>query len=175
MAILSPLAFTMLTKNLLVCLGVIHLQNCAGTVAFPPAGPVPAGRPRVVWIIFDETDYRIAFEQRPGGVQLPAFDRLQAESLFATDAYSPADATLLSMPSLIIGRRVVSADAKNTSDLKLTFADTGADRRLEQAAFGFFRRPRLGCQHCRCGLVPSVRPHVAPRAQLLCLVGAAIV
>ena len=125
MAILSPLAFTMLTKNLLVCLGVIHLQNCAGSVAFPPPGPVPAGRPRVVWMIFDETDYRMAFEQRPGGVQLPAFDRLQAESLFATDAYAPADATILSMPSLIIGRRLSSVDFNNTSDLKLTFADTG--------------------------------------------------
>ena len=125
MAILSPLAFTMLTKNLLVCLGVIHLQNCAGSVAFPPPGPVPSARPRVVWMIFDETDYRIAFEQRPGGVQLPAFDRLQAESLFATDAYAPADATILSMPSLIVGRRLSSVDFNNTSDLKLTFADTG--------------------------------------------------
>jgi hypothetical protein len=124
--IASPLAFTMLGKNLLVCLGVMHLQNSAGGVAFPPPVPVHEGQPRVVWIIFDETDYRLAFEQRPGGVLLPAFDRLQTESLFATDAYAPADGTIISMPSLIIGRRLSSVESKDASDLKLRFADTGA-------------------------------------------------
>jgi hypothetical protein len=125
-AIAFPLAFSMLAKNVLVCLGIMHLHNCASAVVLPPPGPVPAGRPRVVWIIFDETDYRIAFEQRPPGVSLPAFDRLRTESLFATDAYAPADGTIYSMPSLIIGRRLSFVDAQGTCDLQLMFADTGA-------------------------------------------------
>ena len=143
-AIAFPLAFSMLAKNVLICLGLMHQNNCAGEIALPPPGPVPAGRPRVLWIIFDETDYRIAFEQRPPGVSLPAFDHLRTESLFATDAYAPADATLYSMPSLIIGRRLSLVDAKGTSDLNLMFADTGATARWSTLPSVFSEARGLG-------------------------------
>jgi hypothetical protein len=134
----------MLAKNVLVCLGIMHLHNSAGDVVLPPPGPVPAGRPRVVWIIFDETDYRIAFEQRPPGVSLPAFDQLRAESLFATDAYAPADGTICSMPSLILGRRLSLVDAKGSSDLNIMFADTGATARWSTLPSVFSEARDLG-------------------------------
>ena len=60
-------------------------------------------RRRVVWIVFDEMDYTMAFEKRPSNLQLPEFDRLRSESWFATNALPPADATLVSMPALITG------------------------------------------------------------------------
>lgn len=123
--ILSPLAFFLLLKMLLVCLGVVHLKQGSNPTASPPLYPVRAGQPRIVWIIFDETDYRLAFEQRPAGLQLPEFDRLQNESLSASKAYSPGDYTLLSMPQLITGRRFSSVSAADTLDLLVTLDDTG--------------------------------------------------
>lgn len=124
--ILSPLAIAWLAKIALICLGVVPLEQCGGDLSFPPPGPVREGQPRVVWIIFDETDYRLVFEQRPAGLQLPEFDRLRAQSMFATQAYPPAGYTLASMPSLIFGQRVASVSCANTCDPVITFADTGA-------------------------------------------------
>jgi hypothetical protein len=123
--ILSPLAFMTLAKIVLVCLGVIHLQQADFTTTFPPLSPVQTGRPRVIWIIFDEMDYRLAFEQRPVGVSMPAFDRLRAESLSATTAYPPADATVISMPGLISGQRIAQVGLTNSSDLAIVLADSG--------------------------------------------------
>ena len=54
-----------------------------------PPGPVHEGQPRVVWIIFDEADYRMIFEQRPASLEMPEFDRLREESLSANNAISP--------------------------------------------------------------------------------------
>jgi hypothetical protein len=68
---------------------------------------VPAARPRVVWIVFDELDYRLLFPDRPSSVRMPEFDRLRAQALNATDARSPARDTSISMPSLLTGRQFV--------------------------------------------------------------------
>ena len=42
--------------------------------------------PRVLWLLFDEFDQRLAFDFRQPGVQLPELDRLRAESFVATHA-----------------------------------------------------------------------------------------
>lgn len=75
----------------------------------------------VVWMIFDELDYRLAFEQRPPQVELPEFDRLRAQAVFATQALPPSNATLKSIPSLITGRVVDDADVKGPDDLWLSY------------------------------------------------------
>lgn len=74
-----------------------------------PLAPRLAGAPppvRVVWIIFDEWDYRLTFLERPAGLAMPQIDRLRGESLFATAAKSPFMETDQSLPSLITGRRL---------------------------------------------------------------------
>ena len=124
-AILSPLAIFLLIKLTLVGLGLSHLRECPDG-RLQPSLPVRAGQPRVVWIIFDETDYRLAFEQRPAGLQLPEFDRLRQASLFATKAYSPGNYTLFSMPALISGRQPADVVCSDAGELSLTLADTGA-------------------------------------------------
>ena len=124
-AILSPLAMFLFIKIALLALGFTRLINCPAAPVPPPMFPAQAGRPRVLWIIFDETDYRLVFEQRPANVTLPEFDRLQAQSLFSTGACSPDNATILSMPALIIGRQIASVNTANTCDLPITFADNG--------------------------------------------------
>jgi hypothetical protein len=70
--------------------------------------PVASPRPRVVWIIFDELDYRLLFPDRPSSVLMPEFDKLREQSLNATDAMSPARDTSVSVPSLLTGRQFVA-------------------------------------------------------------------
>jgi hypothetical protein len=124
LAILSPLAVYILIKIALLFFGVIHLSVSPATMTLPPPGPVQAGHPRVVWVIFDEADYRIIFDQRPPGLKLPEFDRLRAESLNADNANSPTDGTLFSMPSLFFGRRLSTMMFTNHSDFAIQFVIT---------------------------------------------------
>ncbi len=81
-----------------------------------PARPGAAGATaaraapgRVVWIVFDELDYRLAFEDRPADLALPALDRLRAESFFASAAQEPSDHTGTSIPAFLLGRPVAWA------------------------------------------------------------------
>jgi hypothetical protein len=123
--IMSPLAFIMLGQIALASFGPHHPLHHVREPMLAPLSPVREGQPRVVWMIFDETDYRLVFDQRPAGVQMPEFDRLRRESLFATNAYPPGPNTTESLPGLITGRRVSAASPRNDSDLWLTLADSG--------------------------------------------------
>ena len=123
-AVFSPLSVYVLARIVLLLLGVIHLNAHEDAVTLAPLSPVRAGQPRVVWIIFDEADYRMIYGQRPNGLALPAFDRLLVDSLSAENAMSPSDATIYSMPSLILGHRVSAAMIMGSSNLLLQFANT---------------------------------------------------
>ena len=79
--------------------------------------------PRVLWLVFDEFDFRVAFAERDKTVKLPNIDRLVSESLSATNAHPPAGETLLSMPSLITGRVVTAATPEGPDQLMLKFGD----------------------------------------------------
>jgi hypothetical protein len=83
---------------------------------------------RVVWLVFDTLDLRLAFEARPPGLELPELDRLRRESLYADDARPPAGATEVAMPALVTGRPVVAVAPVSPNDLELTFADGKAAR-----------------------------------------------
>jgi hypothetical protein len=63
-------------------------------------------RNKILWLIFDELDYRLVFGDRPHGLKLPELDRLREQSIFASQAYPPSDYTLQSIPSLLTGHRV---------------------------------------------------------------------
>jgi hypothetical protein len=76
---------------------------------------------RVLWIIFDEMDYRAAFAVRLSSVELPELDRLCGESIVATNAYSPAKWTMLSIPALVTGRLVSEARPSSYNELMITF------------------------------------------------------
>ena len=79
--------------------------------------------PRVVWLVFDELDQRMAFAERPAGLELKEFDRLRSESIFAGNAYAPETVTLLSMPALIIGKSISNALPENPNELTLTLRE----------------------------------------------------
>ena len=82
----------------------------------------PAGR-RVLWLVFDELDFRLGFVDRPASVRLPEFDRLRQESVFANNAYPPAGDTVLSLPALLSGRLVANAHRVSHDELTLTFSE----------------------------------------------------
>ncbi len=124
--LLSPLAVFALARIGLMSLGLVPSERAAADPVLLPPVAVREGQPRVLWIIFDEMDQRLSFDQRPPGVNLAAFDRLRAESVQATNAYSPGESTLISMPALISGRRFSTVAVRNNSDLTFTLADTGA-------------------------------------------------
>lgn len=138
-----PLALFIAAKIILLCLNVIPVKECISSPPPTPLLPVRQGQPRVVWIIFDETDYRLTFDQRPAGLELPEFDRFRKESLCADKAYPPGDNTLLSMPALISGRRL-SAVAQDGCDLSLTRSDTGASAEWSALPSVFSQARELG-------------------------------
>jgi hypothetical protein len=81
-----------------------------------------------VWLVFEELDQSLTFETRPTGLELPEFDRLRRESLYADAARPPAGTTEVSMPALITGRPVVAVAPVSPNDLALTFADGNTAR-----------------------------------------------
>ncbi|MEQ1884446.1 MAG: sulfatase-like hydrolase/transferase [Bryobacteraceae bacterium] len=75
---------------------------------------------RVIWLLFDEFDQRLAFDHRPSEVELPELDRLRAESMVAEQVEQTADFTLLAVPSLISGRIFGRSEPSDHSTLLLT-------------------------------------------------------
>jgi Sulfatase len=117
--VLSPLiAFTFLQAALST------VRYDPRPFAYKPLQPLLANarqQPRVVWIIFDEWDFRLTFLDRQPGLSLPAVDRLRSQALFANNAQPPGPATQISMPGLITGRLVADVRAKGPDELMLTY------------------------------------------------------
>jgi hypothetical protein len=149
--ILSPLALSVVVKIMLLLFGVMHLKQADYEPVLPPPTAVREGQPRVIWIVFDCTDYRVAFENRPAGVRLPEFDRLRGESLFCTNACSPHSSTFSSMPALISGRRFSAVAIANASDLNVRVADTGADTTWQKLPSVFAEARALGANTALVG------------------------
>ncbi len=123
-----PVTLLIMAESLLLCLDVVQTKACASSPAPPPLLHVRDDQPRVIWMIFDETDYRLAFEKRPEKVLLPEFDRLRQTALSADHAYPPGDSTLYSMPALISGRRIATAKPDGCDlALKLAGSDTAVE------------------------------------------------
>src|SRR5262249_49748159 len=90
--------------------GVVGItkQDPGVFAAQPLAPPLPEAKlaRRVLWIIFDELDQRLAFDERPASIALPELDRFRRQSVAASRAYSPSTKTFTSLPALITGRLV---------------------------------------------------------------------
>ena len=95
--------------------------------AYQPKPPLPllktrarsASRPapRLIWLLFDELDQRLAFNQRQPSVVLPELDRLRAESFAATHAFQTGGYTMVAIPSLLSGRIYTNADMADADSL----------------------------------------------------------
>jgi arylsulfatase A-like enzyme len=94
----------------------------AGEVRSPAATfqTNPGDHPRLVWLIFDEMDERIAFTERPASLQLKELDRLRAEATIATNAFPPAGHTSQSIPALLTGKLISAVKPVSPGELLLT-------------------------------------------------------
>ena len=81
------------------------------------------GSNRVLWLIFDEMDQRLAFEDRPAGVFLPELDSFRNKALYSSNAYPPAGETDLSLPSLITGKTVSEVETIRPNELLIKTSD----------------------------------------------------
>lgn len=108
------------------------LRHTEPSASFYPHAVSPAAslhnscKTGVVWIIFDETDYRLCFKERPAWLSLPEFDRFAQSALSSTEAYSPSDNTKTSLPSLLTGIPLRTALPATAKKLDLVRADNGA-------------------------------------------------
>lgn len=84
-------------------------------------GAGPGGR--IVWLVMDEMDQRLTFEETPEGFATPELDRLRDTSLHADHAFAPAAATLRSMPAMTTGQLVMEAKARGADELRLRSVD----------------------------------------------------
>ena len=131
--ILSPMTFYAVARTLIVATQLLCQASPESGVE-PPLPPLHTNSPpiRVVWIIFDELDQRLAFSERPAGLALPELDRICRGSLCATNAYPPAGSTGASMPSLFAGQLFQTAEAASADDLSLLASPTNQPVRFSQ-------------------------------------------
>ncbi len=127
----------------------------------PPAAMQthPAGK-RVVWVLFDELDQRLAFDLRQPKVDLPELDRLRAESFTASAAEQTAGWTTLAVPSLLSGTIFERAELRDATTLEVLpeGSKTEANWRDEPNVFKRARAARLnaaliGWHHPYCRIL----------------------
>ena len=115
-----------------------------------------AGRPRVVWLVFDELDERLAFRERPTDVKLPAFDWFRDHVFRAMHAVSPARWTLVSLPALICGTVYSEGEPVGPNELRLTVKSTGQRVRWSEQDNVFSDAKAIGLN---TGIVGFVHPY----------------
>jgi len=99
---------------------------------------------RVVWLLFDEMDQRIAFEDRPPGLKLPEFDRLRSAAVYASAVREAGENTIPAVPSLLTGKTVVRARELGLARLGLTFEGSSKEVDLRTTLHIFRRAGNLG-------------------------------
>ena len=78
-----------------------------------PANANEEGR-QFVWVIFDQADQRLIFDDRDPTVELPNLDRLRSRAIYTADMKSPRTDTFLAIPAITLGFK--GAVVKKTPD-----------------------------------------------------------
>ncbi len=86
-----------------------------------PHNKTRANGHRVVWIIFDEWDYRQAFEDRHPELKTPTLDDLLESSFHATNAQQPGPTTTFSIPTYFTGRTVKNSKVNFKDDMSIQY------------------------------------------------------
>jgi len=101
-------------------------------------------RSRVVWILFDEMDERLTFEDRPAGLQMPEFDRFRSSSAYLSHMLEAGGDTIPAVPSMITGRQVIATRELGPDRLLLSFEAGQPDIDLAEAPNLFQEAEKLG-------------------------------
>ena len=73
--------------------------------------------PRVVWIIFDELDRNLLYENRPEKFYTSDLDAFWLTSISIQKAQTPSNLTLISIPSLLTATTLVESNPQSSSEL----------------------------------------------------------
>jgi hypothetical protein len=111
---------------------------------------------RVVWVIFDEMDNRVAFKERPASVSLPEFDRFRAEGFVAAEAYPPGNQTGQSVPALLNGSRVENQTPHSETRLSLWDEKSGQEVIWNRSMTIFAETAQ---EHIKTGLAGAYFPY----------------
>jgi hypothetical protein len=84
-----------------------------------PSLAAPQRGPRIIWLMFDEWDYRLVFGARPKGVFLPELDRIVGQAVSATAAVGGGYGTANAVPSMLIGQRTIKSQTAGPRELLL--------------------------------------------------------
>lgn len=114
---------------------------------------------RVIWIIFDEMDERIAFDATPQRIRLTEFNRLKDQAIFGTHVRSPNPDTTPSMNSLLLGTQITDYK-EETRDLLFKTAACSQWQSFDSHVNVFSRAREAGFNtglsgwhHPYCGLI----------------------
>jgi len=99
---------------------------------------------RVVWIIFDEMDQRMSFDERPETVKMPTFDRFRSTAFFASNARPPHSFTVNSIASLLTGRPVERIKQLPHDGIGIYFKGEEQQQSLSRLSTVFSDSLRLG-------------------------------
>jgi hypothetical protein len=100
----------------------VNAEPASAFLARPSLPMLPPGQApqrRVIWMLFDELDQRLAFDARQPSVDLPELDRLRAESFVASHATQTAPWTIIALPSLLSGRVFSRAELVDSDTLRV--------------------------------------------------------
>jgi hypothetical protein len=140
---LVPRTFTFVGLILLPCFFLTVLESVESLLVrtvHSQSGVESAGQnweqtsARTALIIFDMLDYELLFDpaSKPPDVQIPEFNKLRYESVFAEKATTNSKWTLTAIPTLTTGRIVADAEPVSSDDLLLTFAGSREQKTWKQ-------------------------------------------
>jgi hypothetical protein len=129
-------------------------------------GPALAGRPRIIWILFDELSYNQVYERRLPGLKLPAFDALAAQATVFTHTIPAGAMTEIVLPSLLTGEPFTAIHPSSSGrQLSLRNA-TGAWQQFDQHDTIFqdalnlkYSTAVAGWYNPYCRILPDVLDH----------------
>lgn len=110
----------------------------------PPFFKRDKSSPRILWLLFDEMDQRLTFDERPKFVKLPEFDRFKEQAFSAANLYQAGKDTGRAIPSLFTGKLVKKVAKANSSEFLLTFEDTSQPVKMSQEPDIFTEAKKLG-------------------------------
>jgi len=85
---------------------------------------------RVLVLVFDELDYRLAFPERPQFVRLPELDRFSKQAIEFTNALPLSSNTMEAIPALLVGKRVSKVTIADRETIVLNFEGSEDGRSL---------------------------------------------
>jgi hypothetical protein len=116
--VLSPFALMNLAQTVW---SAIELASAAPLILNSEAKSRSEGKQRVLWILMDELDLRLAFLERPDWLVLPELDRFRNQSVFARNTISYTRNTEEAIPSFLLQKIVREAQPAGPANLRLSF------------------------------------------------------